>query len=220
MDLHPLAPRSLFDLGDPLFAGLFEGTAWPWEALGPHLETYLRRILVPGIRGEVDPRAVLVGDDIQVEPGAVIEAGAYVKGPCYVGAGAQVRHAAYVRGVALIGPGAVVGHATEVKGSAFLPRAKAGHFGYVGDSLLGSDVNLGAGTKLANLRFGADEVCVRHDGERLATGLRKLGAILGDRSQTGCNAVVNPGTVLGRDCRVGPCVAVSGTHAAGSTVRE
>src|SRR6185436_4272785 len=108
---------------------------------------------------------------------------------------------------------------TEVKGSIFLPGAKADHFAYVGDSILGRDVNLGAGTKLANLRLAGDEVCIRVQGTVVRTGLRKLGAILGDRVQTGCNAVTNPGTLLGPESVVHPCAAVGGYHPAGSVLR-
>jgi len=171
------------------------------------------------VEGTVHEGACLVGNGIRIGAGSVVEPGAYVKGPCWIGRDVEVRHGAYVRGHCLVGDGAVVGHATEVKGSVFLPGAKAGHFAYVGDSILGRDTNLGAGTKLANLRLAGDAVVVRHGEQRWATGLRKLGAILGDGAQTGCNSVTNPGTVLGRGALVHPCVVATGAHPAGTVLR-
>ena len=112
----------------------------------------------------------------------------------------------------------MVGHASEVKHSVLLPGAKAPHFNYVGDSVLGPDVNLGAGVKLSNLRNDGGEVHTRVDGERFATGLRKFGAILGEGCQLGCNAVTNPGVVLGPRCMVMPNTTVTGVHSSDSTI--
>lgn len=220
-----LAPGAFFDLGGPRLPGDVVGLAAiadlldverTWQALGARLEAWLAAHLRPGIEGEISEGAWIVGNDVQIGPGSVIEPGAYVKGPCIIGRDVEIRHGAYIRGNALIGDHCVVGHATEIKGSIFLPGAKAGHFAYVGDSILGRDVNLGAGTKLANLRLNGDEVLVACGDARLPTGLRKFGAILGDGVQTGCNSVTNPGTMLGPGCRVLPCAAVSGHHAAGT----
>ena len=149
-----------------------------------------------------------------------IAGGGRIEGPCYVGAGAELRHAAYLRGDSWICAGAVVGHATEVKHSVLLPGAKAPHFNYVGDSLLGGDVNLGAGVKLSNLRNDGRNVLVRGLGDPVDSGLRKFGAILGEGTGLGCNAVTNPGVVLGMRCNVWPNVTVSGAHPAGSVLRE
>ena len=212
-----LSPAAFFDIDGLPFAGLFAGPR-AWDALGEALATWLQANCRRDLRGTVEDGAFVIGD-VTLGEGSVIEPGAYVRGPCWIGRGVEVRHGAYVRGQAIVGDGAVVGHATEVKGSIFLPGAKAGHFAYVGDSILGRDVNLGAGTKLANLRLEGDEVRVRVEGALVPTGLRKLGALLGDRTQTGCNSVTNPGTLLGRDSRVMPCVAVGGWHAARSIAR-
>lgn len=217
-----LAPSAFFALGTSAHAALFSGAASAWEALDAlpgHLAELLAAAEGPRLRGRVEDGAVLVGDDILLGEGSTIEAGAYVKGPCVIGAGVEVRHGAYLRGTVLVGDSCVVGHATEVKGSIFLEGAKAGHFAYVGDSILGRDVNLGAGTKLANLKLAGDEVLVRCGESRVATGRRKLGAILGDEVQTGCNSVTNPGTMLGPRCLVHPCAVVGGFHAAGSFLR-
>jgi len=164
--------------------------------------------------------SILVGERFRLMPGVVVEAGAYLKGPLVVGAGSEIRQGAYLRGNCLIGDHCVVGHATECKNAVFLHHAKAGHFAYVGDSILGNHVNLGAGTKLANLRFARGEITIRAGKERIATGLGKLGAILGDRAQTGCNAVTNPGTVLGKRSMVLPnTTAPSGYHPPGTVIR-
>ena len=159
------------------------------------------------------------GEGIIIEASATVEAGAYLIGPCYIGPRAVVRSGAYVREYSWICADAVVGHATEVKHSVLLPGAKAPHFNYVGDSILGKDVNLGAGTKLSNLRNDGGEVHLRVDGERVASGLRKFGALLGEGAALGCNSVTNPGVVLGCNSVVWPNVTVTGVHGAKSEHR-
>ncbi|PID74576.1 MAG: hypothetical protein CSA20_01205 [Deltaproteobacteria bacterium] len=141
--------------------------------------------------------AIIVGKQLALGKGVLIEASAMLKTPAIIGDYTEVRQGAYLRGYCLAGKRCVLGHTTEIKHSILFDDAKAGHFAYVGDSILGHDTNLGAGTKLANLRFLAGNVQIRYNGERLNTGRRKLGAILGDGCQTGCNAVTNPGTILG-----------------------
>lgn len=151
--------------------------------------------------------AYLFDDRVIIGPGTVVESGALIKGPTVIGARAEVRQGAYFRGDCLVGDEALVGHATEIKNSIMLNGAKAGHFAYLGDSILGRGVNLGAGTKLANLKITPGSVRVRTpDGERHDTGRRKLGAILGDGCETGCNAVTSPGTLLGPSSWIMPCV--------------
>ena len=164
--------------------------------------------------------AVLMGEGIQIGRGVLVEPGALIKGPALIGDCTEIRQAAYLRGHCLLGKRCVVGHATEVKHSVFLDDAKAGHFAYLGDSILGVEVNLGAGTKCANLRFLAGNVMVTVDGRRMDSGLRKFGAILGDRVQTGCNSVTSPGTVLGPGSLLMPnATAASGVHPAKSLLR-
>lgn len=190
-----------------------------FQYLGKNLTNWLNHLLTelgvgedPKILGNVSPHSFISGR-VYVAEGAKVEPTALIAGPCYIGPDAEVRHGAYIRGVAYIGKGAVVGHTTEVKGAVFLDGAKAGHFAYVGDSILGRSVNLGAGTKLANLKLKGDEVKVTHPttGEKIPSGLRKLGAIMGDHSQTGCNAVLSPGTLLLPNTGVLPCVHFRGT---------
>jgi len=193
------------------------------DYLGTNLSKWLQTILEafgvkssPVVMGSVHPGAFLEGA-VFVAEGAIVEPTAYIVGPCVIGPKAEIRHGAYIRGNSWIGANAVVGHTTEVKGSIFFDGAKAGHFAYVGDSLLGRDVNLGAGTKLANLKLRGQEVRLKHptDGSLLNSGLRKLGAILGDKAQTGCNAVLSPGTILMPGTAVLPCAHYLGTLMSG-----
>ena len=154
-----------------------------------------------------------------IEQSAIVEPSTHFIGPCYIGNEAVIRHGAYVREYSWICSTAVVGHASEVKHSILLPGAKAPHFNYVGDSILGKEVNLGAGVKLSNLRNDGAEVYLRIGDDRRPSGLRKFGAILGEGCQLGCNAVTNPGTVLGINSIVWPNVTVTGIHDQSSTLR-
>lgn len=154
--------------------------------------------------------AVLFDSNISIGKGSVVEPGALIKGPTIIGNQTEVRQGAYVRGYSLIGDRCVVGHTTEVKHSIMLDDAKAGHFAYIGDSILGNHVNLGAGTKLANLKIVKVKMKLWVEGKAYETGLRKLGAIIGDHTQTGCNSVTSPGTLLGKASLVYPCVNLPG----------
>ncbi len=156
--------------------------------------------------------AILFDDNISVGEGTVVEPGALINGPAIIGNNTEVRQGAYIRGNCLVGDRCVVGHTTEMKGSIMLNDAKAGHFAYIGDSILGSNVNLGAGTKLANLKLSGSEIKLTAGGKNYNTGLRKFGAILGDDVQTGCNTVTNPGAVLGKGCLVYPNTSVQGIY--------
>jgi len=156
---------------------------------------------------------------VHIHPDAIIEPSVHIIGPSYIGAGAIIRHGAYIREFSWICDRALVGHASEVKHSILLPGSKAPHFNYVGDSILGPDVNLGAGAKLSNLRNDGAEVHVILDGQRLPSGLRKFGAILGEGCQLGCNVVTNPGVVIGSNSLVMPNTTVTGIHGPGTSLR-
>ncbi|MFW7377550.1 MAG: glucose-1-phosphate thymidylyltransferase [Oligoflexus sp.] len=215
---EPLKLESFVDLSRITNRELFEVES-VFQLFGQSLKDRLSKYLTdlgvdkqPIIHGNVHPHAVLEGA-VYVAQGATVGPAAYIQGPCYIGPGAEVRHAAFIRGSVYVGAKAVVGHTTEVKGSIFFDEAKAGHFAYVGDSLLGFQVNLGAGTKLANLKLNAGEVKVRLPGIQtlVSSGLKKFGSIMGDQSQTGCNAVLSPGTLLLAKTAVLPCVHFHGT---------
>ena len=161
-------------------------------------------VILPGVY-LFDDR-IIIGSNTLVEPGALL------KGPVIIGDNCEVRQGAYVRGDCLIGNSCVVGHTTEIKGSIMLDGSKAGHFAYIGDSILGKDVNLGAGTKLANLKMIPGSVMIKKDRQHYDTNRRKLGAIFGDRTETGCNSVTSPGTLMGPRSIVYPGVSVPGGY--------
>lgn len=152
--------------------------------------------------------AVIFDTNIYLGEGTVVEPGALIKGPTIIGNNTEIRQGAYIRGNCLVGSRCVVGHTTELKSAVMLDDAKAGHFAYLGDSILGNDVNLGAGTKLANLKMNNSEVTLRVETKFYETGLRKFGAILGDMVQMGCNSVTSPGALVGKSCHVYPALTV------------
>ena len=216
-----LAPADFFDLTAYAHRALFEDmrVIYVWDVL-KLLREYLERVIQPEIQGEVMPGAYLTGDRIFIGAGSVVEPGALVKGPAYIGRNTQVRHGAYVRERVLVGDNCVVGHATEIKDTILLDGAHAAHFAYLGDSILGNHVNLGAGTRLANLKLDNSTVKVHLAGDVYDTAMRKLGAIVGDRVQTGCNTVTNPGTLLAPDCRVYALTSPRGYYPRGTIVRS
>jgi len=164
---------------------------------------------------------ILTGGRINIGKGSTIEGGSLIKSPAIIGDYTEVRQGAYLRGYCLTGKRCVVGHTTEVKHSIFLNDAKAGHFAYLGDSILGQNANLGAGTKFANLKFLGGNVSIRTEDGLVDTGRRKFGAILGDTAQTGCNSVTNPGTIIGKGGILMPnTTAPSGYHSPGTIIRR
>jgi UDP-N-acetylglucosamine diphosphorylase / glucose-1-phosphate thymidylyltransferase / UDP-N-acetylgalactosamine diphosphorylase / glucosamine-1-phosphate N-acetyltransferase / galactosamine-1-phosphate N-acetyltransferase len=202
-----LHPADFFDLSDPFTATFFSHCDFVWQAL-PRLAQQIAELVgqKQTILGEVMPGAYLSDRPLYIGEGARIEPGAFIQGPAYIASGALVRHGAFVRENVILLKDSVLGHASEAKNALFLPQAHAPHFNYVGDSILGHRVNLGAGTKLSNLTImsGKDPVTGRRptlhitaNDETFDTELAKLGAILGDDAQTGCNSVLNPGTLIG-----------------------
>lgn len=175
------------------------------QGLGSHRRGLHASVTVDESRGPV-----------HITDGGLIGPGVHIEGPAYIAG--EVRHGAFIRSHAWICRGAVVGHASEVKHSLLLPGAKAPHFNYVGDSILGRGVNLGAGCKLSNLRNDGRNIRIRN--LEIDSGLRKFGAILGEEVQIGCNVVCNPGTVLGTGTHVWPNVTVTGAHGPESVLRS
>jgi len=225
-----LAPDDFFDLQDEAVAAFFVECTFVWDAVG-RIEEHVQRLVGDGqtIDGEVMPGAYVSERPIFIGEGARIEPGAYVHGPAYIAPGAVVRHGAFVRENVILMPGAVLGHASEAKNALFLPGAHAPHFSYVGDSILGHGVNLGAGTKLSNLGIMSEKdaqtgkrptIELVIEGQVYDTGLAKLGAVLGDGVQTGCNAVLNPGCIIGpRTLIYGSLSLRKGYHPADSILK-
>lgn len=190
-----------------------------WDVLKRMQKGFTASRVKPGIHGIVEEGAFIRGNDIYIGKGSIVEAGAMVCGPAIIGENVEIRHGAFVRGNVIIGNGAVIGHSSEVVRSVFMPGAKAPHFNYVGDSVLGTHVNLGAGTKLSNLKNDGSNVKTKIGAISVDTGIRKFGAILGDNCQLGCNSVTNPGTVMEPDCKVYPCASIQGYFEKGSIVK-
>jgi NDP-sugar pyrophosphorylase family protein len=213
-----LPPKMFFDLKNYRHAKLFTGCQYPWEALS-NISDYLASI-TGNVKESQYPGVYFVNpESIYIDEECVIEAGAFIQGPCFIGRGTAVRHGAYIRGNVVTGEYCVIGHTTEVKGSILLDKAHAAHFNYVGDSILGNNTNLGAGAKIANLRLDGKEIYIQVEDERVGTGMRKLGVILGDGSQIGCNAVTNPGTIIGPHAKWYPCVNRGGYFPPNSVIK-
>lgn len=185
-----------------------------YDQEGWHLLDAIYEILksVPNEKQSPLKRGVFLQNEkeISIGKGCIIEEGAYLEGPCVIGDGTEIRHGAYIRKGSVIGDECIIGHATEVNRSLVLDGAKLPHFNYVGDSVVGEGVNLGAGSKCANVRLDGEEVFVFFEGKKIRTGRKKFGALIGHGASIGCNAVLNPGTVLLPNTSVLPCVAVKG----------
>jgi NDP-sugar pyrophosphorylase family protein len=203
--LRPQLPRLFAELPDA-FASRLDPEA-PWALLGEPLDEILDALPSDDVRIRVSPDIHLVGDRIVICPGTRIHPGAVIEGPVFIGRDVEIRPGAYIRGGAWIGDRCVIGASTEIKRAILLPHAKAPHLNYVGDSILGRDVNLGAGTILSNFRHDGREIRIAANGHPpIASGRRKLGAILGDGVLTGCNCVLHPGVVVGQGTQIYPGV--------------
>lgn len=192
----------LFDLSQTEHAALFEGCAFAWDALKA-IRAYLEANLRPGLHNRCDGEAY-VGKQVFIGEGTVVEDGVMIKGPAIIGKNCQIRHNAYIRENVILGDGCIVGNASELKNSVLFNGASVPHFNYVGDSILGWKAHLGAGVKISNFKMTPGNILLAVEGRTIDTGLRKFGALLGDRAEVGCNAVLNPGTIIGRDAIVYP----------------
>ncbi len=206
LDLEQTEHRALFDGAEPV-----------WEAL-KKIGSYLQFRLKPAMHGRLLGRPY-VGPTVYVGHGTVIENGATVKGPAWIGNNCQVRSGCYVRENVIVGDGVVLGNSCEFKNCVVFNDAEVPHFNYVGDSVLGHRAHLAAGVILSNVRLDRREVAVRHGGERFPTGLRKFGAVIGDRAELGCNVVVSPGSIIGRESLVYPLTHVSGVVPANTILK-
>ncbi len=186
---------------------LFAGVKHIWEVL-PKIAGYLKKNLPKGSKGKLLGSPV-IGDNVFLGEGTVVEPGAYIQGPAWIGANCHIRHGAYLRENVIAGDGCVLGNSSEFKNCVLLAGAHAPHFNYVGDSLVGRDVNLGAGVILSNYRLDGMPIRVRLAGKVYETGLRKFGAIIGDGAAIGCNSVLNPGSLVLKNARVLPGTILS-----------
>jgi NDP-sugar pyrophosphorylase family protein len=200
--------ESFFALDGFEHAALFRSGSPVWEALGEPLDAYLAAWERWEFASSLPPGVHVLGGPIFIAPRCRIEPGAVLCGPMLIGEGCEIRTGAYLRGRVVLGNGCVVGAHTEVKAAILFDGARAPHQAYVGDSILGRNVNLGAGTILSNVKNIGRDVTFRHAGETVRTGLRKFGAVLGDGCRTGCNTVMNPGVLMGPGCVTYPNVSL------------
>lgn len=198
--------KDLFDLSHTIAAEYLSGFVYPWEALGgiSDLIISLGKALSPD---EYDSPA----ENVWIHKTAEVAPSAYIGAPCIIGAGTEVRHCAFIRGSALVGEGCVVGNSVELKNVILFDGVQTPHYNYVGDSILGYKSHMGAGSITSNVKSDKTNVVVRCGDERLETGRKKIGAMLGDFAEIGCNSVLNPGTVIGRNSTVYPTSCVRGT---------
>jgi NDP-sugar pyrophosphorylase family protein len=202
------APADLFDLAQTGHPGLFKGCTHAWEALH-RLPDYVARHAPTGQPPRTADR-VSIGPQVFIGEGTVIEEGACIQGPAIIGRHCLIRHNAYIRSGVLIGDHCLVGHACELKNAVLFHHCQVPHFNYVGDSILGHRAHLGAGVVLSNFKSLPGPIAVEDGPRRHETGLEKFGALLGDGAEIGCNAVLNPGSVIGRGSIVYPAVSWRG----------
>jgi NDP-sugar pyrophosphorylase family protein len=201
-------PQNFLDLEHTDHRSLFDKVTNVWEALSL-IASYLQFRLKPAINGKQIGRP-FISNAVFIGHGTVIEQGAMIKGPAWIGDRCEIRAGCYIRENVIVGHGAVLGNSCEFKNSIVFDEAQVPHFNYVGDSILGYKAHLGAGVILSNVRLDHGEVMVRSGDASTRTGLRKFGAIVGDRAEIGCNAVISPGSIIGRDSVIYP-----GTHWSG-----
>src|SRR5258708_36702108 len=208
MSTHVFAPADYLDLKETDHAAIFHGVTQAWEIL-PRLADYLSGQLVPANFGRMIG-APVIGENAFIGRDTVVEPGAYIKGPAWIGPNCQIRHGAYIRENVIIGAGSVIGNSSEIKNSFLCNECQVPHFNYVGDSILGAKVHLAAGVIVSNLKMNGDFITLRVGETILTTGLRQFGALIGGGAEVGCNAVLNPGSILGRRSLIYPGVSWRG----------
>lgn len=207
--------HDLYDLTHTQAAPLLEEVEYPWQALAG-ISGFILSLGSTLSAEEYDHPS----EDVWIAKSAKVAPTANITGPCIIGPETEVRHCAFIRGKALIGAGCVVGNSTELKNVILFDQAKVPHYNYVGDSILGFQAHMGAGSITSNVKSDKTLVVIRDGEERFPTGLKKVGAMLGDRAEIGCNTVLNPGTVIGRDSSVYPTSCVRGTVPANSIFKD
>lgn len=204
-DMKQVTVNELFDLKETIASALFADVIYPWEVLSK-IHDFILEL------GKSLPEHIYEkrAEDIWVARSAKVASSACLNGPLIIDEEAQVRHCAFIRGSAIVGKGAVVGNSTELKNVVLFNKVQVPHYNYVGDSVLGYKSHMGAGSITSNVKSDKTLVTVKCGDDRLETGLKKMGAILGDRVEVGCNSVLNPGTVIGRDSNIYPTSMVRG----------
>ena len=197
--------EELFNLKYTEAAPMLAQCKYPWEAL-PLIGSYIKELGKTLSQTEYDHPAEFVW----IAKSAVVAPTASITGPCIIGPETEIRHCAFIRGNALVGSGCVVGNSTELKNVILFDKVQVPHYNYVGDSILGYKSHMGAGAITSNVKSDKKLIVVRNGDERMETGLKKFGAMIGDLVEVGCNSVLNPGTVIGRESQIYPLSSVRG----------
>ncbi len=205
MQIKDFTISNLFDMNETIAAELFEGKTYPWEVLKDISDF----IIALGNKLPED-RFEKRGDNIWVAKSATVFESAYIGGPCIIDENATVRQCAFIRGSAIVGKGTTVGNSTELKNVILFNKVEVPHYNYVGDSVLGFHAHMGAGSITSNVKADKKNVVIHCGEENMETGLRKIGAMLGDWADIGCNSVLNPGTIIGRHTNLYPLSMVRG----------
>ena len=203
-ELDKLTIKALLDLEHSIAGAALSPYTYPWEAI-PHIKE-----IILSLQKELGDEYVEISEGVFVHKTASVAPTAYIAAPTIICAGAEIRHCAYIRGSAIIGEGSVVGNSSEIKNAILFDSVQVPHFNYVGDSLLGYKSHMGAGAVTSNIKSDKTNVCIKYGGGSVQTGLRKMGAVLGDHVEIGCNSTLNPGTVVGRNSSVYPNSCVRG----------
>ena len=207
--------KNLYNLDETIASKIFEGATYPWEVL-PKIEEFIKELGNTLSSEEYEKR----GEDIWIAKTATIAPTAYIKGPAIIGKNAEIRHCAFIRGKAIVGEGAVVGNSTELKNVILFNKVQVPHYNYVGDSILGYKAHMGAGSITSNVKSDKKLVVVKNKEEKIETGLKKFGAMLGDNVEIGCGSVLNPGTVIGKNTNVYPLSSVRGVVPSNSIYKK
>lgn len=197
--------KALYTLEETIAKEIFEGVTYPWEVLSK-ISDFIVKLGNTLPEEKYEKR----GDNVWIARTANVYPSACINGPAIIDEEAEIRHCAFIRGNAIVGKGAVVGNSTELKNVILFNKVQVPHYNYVGDSILGFKAHMGAGSITSNVKSDKTLVVVRAGEEELATGLKKFGAMLGDQVEVGCNSVLNPGTVIGKESNVYPTSMVRG----------
>ena len=207
--------NELFDLNETIASGIFSGLTYPWEAL-PKIGDFIKELGASLDKNVYEQRA----ETVWVAKNAKVFDSAYLGENIIIDEDAEVRHCAFLRGNAIVGKKSVAGNSTELKNVILFNNVEAPHYNYVGDSILGFHAHMGAGSITSNIKADRKNIIIKDKGNEIETGMRKIGAMLGDWCEIGCNAVLNPGTVVGRHSNVYPAVCVRGVIPAGHIVKD
>lgn len=214
-DINDIKIENLLDLSKTAAASLFDGKAFPFEVL-PEIKSYILNVLIPSLDKNEFEQA---GENVWIAKTAKVAPSALINGPTVIFPEAEIRHGAFIRGSAVVGRGAVVGNSTELKNCVLFDMVQVPHYNYVGDAVLGFKAHMGAGAITANIKADKSNVIIR-GGLNIDTGLRKMGAVLGDFADVGCNSVLTPGVIIGRGTNLYPLSMVRGVVPANSVYKS